>query len=460
MELLESHHIIKEKEEREEESICNSVNHQTENIEYNLQKKIKNETKKEIKKGQYFLTPLESLLLNRLMPHGFKFETEENMIKTLETSKNQTKKNKQPLRYLENLHKSNNRPKNYNNDKEMNITQLKRRTNHSPYYMDNLPNNFTPNICKVAEKCKKGLDKIKNFPCSNYFYESNNPEIPCLSKIEKKLNNYEYISFYDFSMDVRKIWSYFFNLGDQENSDLYDKTSKMSDKWEKIYSELEDSNEAYDIANNIKKRTDKIQKEYNEYKEQYTNKSILAPPTKKVNHNNDNNPMTLEEKNNLGNLIRTLNKDQLRGIIKILTDNNNLMNSKYFEFDIDKLSVKKLRELEKYVKNCLSSNNASNNNNKTNQAIINNGVSNQKENTINVNSDKDKEDNNKIINNNKNKSHEQKMDNKEINKDLENKQNNVIEKKIKQNNIKKNNITGSEFSSESDSLSSESSLSN
>ena len=202
------------------------------------------------------------------------------------------------------------------------------------------------------------LYKIKNTTCGNDFYQASEPDTPCLAKIEKKLNNYEYASFYDFAMDVRKIWYYFFKLGEQKNSDIYEKTSKMSDMWEKIYSEIENSNDdTNNIASNLKKRTEKIQKEYNEFKGQYENKEIIAPPKKIISQNIDNKAMSIEEKNILGNQIRSLNKEQLRGIIKILSDGNNVMNSKYFEFDIDKLSNKKLRELDKYVKGCLSINN-------------------------------------------------------------------------------------------------------
>jgi len=440
-----TYYKIKTKDKIKDENNFNSTNYLNENIE----KKNQNEFKKEIKKGQYFLTPLESLLLNRLMPHGFKFETEDNIIKNSETTKNQQKRNRPHYRYLDNPYKLDNIPKNSNCDIKM--TQLKRRISHSPYSIENLSNNTTPDIYKVAKKCKIGLDKIKDTPWSNCFYESYNPDIPCISKIEKKISNYEYKSFYDFAMDVRKIWSYFFNLGDQENSDLYDKTSKMSDKWEQIYSELENSNEMFDISNNIKKRTD--------LRNQYSNKESIIPPSiKKGNKNNDNIPMTLEEKQNLGNLIKNLNKEQLRGIIRIVTEGNNIVNSKYFEFDIDKLSIKKLRELEKYVKNCLSSNNI---NNKANlKSINNNELVSQKENKINEIIKKDNF-NDKVNNNDKqNKSLEQKIDNKEIIKDLEKKKDNSTENKIKQISNKKNNNSESDSFSESDSISSGSSLSN
>ena len=42
--------------------------------------------------------------------------------------------------------------------------------------------------------------------------------------------------------------------------------------------------------------------------------------------------------------------------MKILSENNPAPKSKYFEFDIDQLSTKKLRELEKYVMDCLQKN--------------------------------------------------------------------------------------------------------
>ena len=46
--------------------------------------------------------------------------------------------------------------------------------------------------------------------------------------------------------------------------------------------------------------------------------------------------------------------DQLKGIIRILNEKmiENKNGNQYFEFDIDKIPTKKLRELEKYVQTC------------------------------------------------------------------------------------------------------------
>jgi hypothetical protein len=81
----------------------------------------------------------------------------------------------------------------------------------------------------------------------------------------------------------------------------------------------------------------------------------------------NNRVMTIEEMSRLGNDIRTLNKKQLKGIIKILSKNNEYKKSKYFEFDLDKLSIEKLRELEIYVKECLRLNSHNSNNKMENQ---------------------------------------------------------------------------------------------
>ena len=433
-----SKHIIKTKENIGEVLQNNILNLDNEYIIENNSKISVNKEESRIKsnKGQYLLTPLECLILNKLMPQGFKFETEENYLKTLESSKNQTKKIKKTIKQFDNFNKSN--TGNYNNINSLN--QLKKINNQN---ISNLPKNINPSIYTITQKCWLGLNMIKEIQWAYNFYQSNDPNIPCFAKIEQKLNNYEYNSFYDFAMDVRKIWFYYFNLGEQDNNDIYNITSKMSDNWEKIYSELENCNyDHYSISNNIKKRAEKLKKEYSECKIQDKKNEILSPSIKKViEQNNGNKPVTLEEKNNLGNLIRSLNKEQLKGIVKILSNNsdNKFTNYKYFEFDIDVLSIKKFRELEKYVKSCIGSNNMENSNK------IQNNV-NKKENYANKNNNKDI--NNKYNYNQVNNKEEDKNESKNINE-----KNNQLSQNIKNNDIK------SETFSESDSISSESSLS-
>ena len=45
----------------------------------------------ELKLGEYFLTPLESFIINKSMPYGFKLELEENIAKFSEDKKKNKK---------------------------------------------------------------------------------------------------------------------------------------------------------------------------------------------------------------------------------------------------------------------------------------------------------------------------------------------------------------------------------
>ena len=135
-------------------------------------------------------------------------------------------------------------------------------------------------------------------------------------------------------MDVRNIWNYYFNLN--SNDEI---VKKMSEDWEKICTDLENPNSQMSVTD-IKKRTDNIKKDLQNYKD---HREDIAPvPTKKSGPNNESNkPMSVEEKNQLGNDIRSLNKEQLKGIIRILRESDSYPKTKYFEFDIDQLSNKK-----------------------------------------------------------------------------------------------------------------------
>ena len=225
----------------------------------------------------------------------------------------------------------------------------------------------------------------------------------------------------------------------------------MSEDWEKICTDLENPNSNMSVTD-IKKRTDNIKKDLEKIKDH--REDNIPAPQKKTGANSDHNkPMTVEEKNQLGNDIRSLNKEQLKGIIRILKESDSYPKTKYFEFDIDQLPNKKLRELEKYVKECINLNNK--NNKQHNQNMINNTnkIPNQKENSNNINK------NNTNINNN-NLQQQNQLSNakeKEVNKTQEENKENKSAKKGKQSTNKK---VDKMESLSSDSISSDSSLSN
>mgnify|MGYP002625979785 CR=1 FL=1 len=236
------------------ENQTNSLNDQDNN---NIDKNLNSDTpanegaEKEKKISYFMLTPLESFLLNKMMPRGFKFETEENSLKSLETPKNQVKRYKQINKHIDNSYKSNSRSKNINYECRNRGVAQKRRAYQGFNNLD-----ISINASNVSSKCKLGLERIKNSTWINRFYYPSNPEAPCISKIEQKVNKNEYLSFYEFEMDLRKVWNYFFNLGQKSDNDLYEKTSKMSEKWEQICSDLENTNDNIYNYSSVKKRAD------------------------------------------------------------------------------------------------------------------------------------------------------------------------------------------------------------
>ena len=387
----------------------------------------------DLKIGQYYLTPLQSILLNKKFPMGFKLETEENILKSIEITKQKEKKQKQAQKLNQQIgRRSSNK-----------FGQQTKRNNKNINNFENIPNNISPEKYQIYKQCKSGFEKIKDSKYFNNYYTSDEPDIPCLSAIEKKINNFEYTSLYLFEMDVRNIWGYYFKINPND-----DVSKKMSEDWEKICTELENPNSELNV-DNIKKRTDNIKKEMEKIKD--NKKNTVPPPVKNSEKNSDNNntPMTVEEKNQLGNYIRSLNKEQLKGIIRILNDSDSYPKTKYFEFDIDKLPTKKLRDLEKYVKECININNKNSKNQNT-------GNKNQtKENTVNKNNSANNINNNNNAQQNNNLTSNQK--NKDTNKKEEEKKENTSAKKIRQNSNKK--IEKQEESISSDSISSDSSLS-
>ena len=469
--------ILENNQNTESKSFHNPINDR-ENIQKN-----ENEPKLELKIGQYMLTPIQSILLNKSMPKGYKFESEENLLKSIDTMKNQSKKNKlskygeNPRRSKQSKKSTNENSESNHNDNYTNNNNLKKSLkknssqNNNSNKNNNMLNQISPELYKIMMKCHQALEKLKSNPNASFFYTVKEPGEMSLATIEKKNSNYEYKNTYDFSMDLRKLWANYFQLH-AKNPEIYQKTLKMSELSEQIIKELENvPDEKADDISSIKKRTEKLKREIGEYKDHGTSKETVPAPVKKNNNqNNDNKLMTLEEKNQLGNQIRTLNREQLRGIIKILSDpaNDNQQKSKYFEFDIDKLAPKKLRELERYVKSCISGTNK----NINNANSTNNNSSNVKKEIKNQN-DKPKnltnnhENINKNINtqnkppiNKNNKSVEdEELKNKNKNKDGVNASSlGESNKKIKQAEINKFNQANDSLS-DSDSGSSESSLS-
>jgi hypothetical protein len=213
------------------------------------------------------------------------------------------------------------------------------------------------------------------------------PDSPSLSSIEKKIKNYEYKTVNDFCDDLRKLWNYQFKHYAKEPN-IYQNICKMSLLSDQICKELSNDNlneNKNEEISNIKKRNEKVKKSINEIKENNQSEEL----------NRNSRKQNMEEINHLGQLIRTLNKQQLKGIIPILSDKNETSNTKMFEFDLEQLSFEKFKKLEEYVLNCK-------NKNKNPTKIINKNIGTNREINRNIRNNNEQEQKDKQIINNTN----------------------------------------------------------
>jgi hypothetical protein len=381
------------------------------NLIINKKDRLQENNYNKLKIGQFMLTPLEGIILNKKMPRGYKFELEENILKSNEIGKNQPKKVKpidkhgehhRHLKLVKNTikdDKNENLIKEYSpNNKNKIIKKIVPKENSS-----NINININSESYKIMMKCLSCFNKIKSSPYSNFFYFSKFPDLPSLSTIEKKIKNFEYKNVNEFCEDLRKMWNYYFKYYAKEPN-VYQNICNMSSLSDQVCKEISNENNVnmIEIKNeefsNIKKRTDKIKKDLNEIKVNTANETL----NKNIKMKN------FEDINNLGHLIRTLSKQQLRGIISLLSDPNE--EEKVIEFDLGQLPFDKYKQLEDYVKNCIYKN-------KNSKHIIHNNIT--------VNNGLNKIDNIEIELKEKNISKKNIINNSIINKNFNVKENNT-----------------------------------
>ena len=238
---------------------------------------------------EYTLSALESLLINKKMPKGFKLELADNV------SFNSSK---------------------YSNNNITSQSIPKRQTEQ--------PLSFpTP-----QSKCEYYIKKLVNHHLSTAFYIRKSTSDPSLIQIEKNVTVGKYKSLSELDADIKKFFLFYFD-NYSNNKELYSKASALSDY-------------ALSILKSIEPHL--------------ASQSVKTHKMPLLNVKNDK-PMTTEEKKDLGDNIKKLDKIQLKGIVELLKESiNHDNNSKYFMFDIDQLTVRKCRELEAYVRGCLKGN--------------------------------------------------------------------------------------------------------
>jgi hypothetical protein len=206
---------------------------------------------------------------------------------------------------------------------------------------------------EVFKKCDRVMQKIRKNPLAEHYMNSSSEEIPSLSQIDKRVKAFNYNSFYQFALDLRKIWSYYFSPS-ISTPEIYQRTFAISAFSEEVLKEAESTEGDKSEIGELQKRVEKLSRDLKEFKGSNPNAPV-GGTNKKVDKGGPlDKPMTMQEKNLLGNNIRSLPPEQLKGIVNILSDSLVIDPKKrFFEFDIETLDTRKLRELEKYVKGCM-----------------------------------------------------------------------------------------------------------
>jgi hypothetical protein len=337
----------------------------------------------------YDINSIHQLLINKLMPLGYKLENEDNLLKRDE---------KKPKNYLHRKHRRDNtipienkkdseinninfETKNLNDNKniikqkkprkklegtpngENNEIKIRRPTReHKPKIIEDLgyidkdviKGKSNPLFRAVNKICEKGIMKIKKIPYYSFFYNSSKPDEPSLIKIEKNIRDFKYQSTYEFIMDLRRLWSHFLKIYNDQ-IEIKERVYEMCRISEELYWELESIKIENVHLEEMNKKVDNLERKLREIKGNSLQFNMGNFNLKKTNSNE--RTMSLNEKAIIKNNIKLLTIEQKKGIANILRDTIDTENKKVLEFDIDKLNNKKLKQLDEYVKNCLRDNN-------------------------------------------------------------------------------------------------------
>lgn len=278
------------------------------------------------------------------------------------------------------------RTKRLKKPKQINDLGFEEKT-HRKQKINKLQKDITIKIKKKLTNCQIIFEKFKE---SNLY-----PKFTFFHRIEKSLRANNYNTHQELASEIRGIFNNYFTAA-VNDPQAYNDTWKFSTYFEDIYKEYENkifTKESKNILE-LKKKMNRLRREIRERNSTGSN-APLKNTKLRIDVNEFNIASEKEKKiskkykMSLVNNIRSLNSEQIKGVINIIHDNLSV-EEKTLEFDINNLSLDKLKELDKYVRKCLKikkkevvDNIHSNNINKT---FINRGLTSSQElNRINVN---------------------------------------------------------------------------
>lgn len=213
---------------------------------------------------------------------------------------------------------------------------------------------------EFLKRCESILSALKKHKFGFPFMEPVDPEVLGIpdyfqvikepmdfSKVEKRLRSGFYKNMSEFEEDIWKIWDNATTYN-KPNTEIYHMTLEISTFFKSL---LQEEDHVYSPP-----VMTKIQNPHKPSKKQLDYEAVDLPykPSKVVSvtkHSTDR-PLTYQEKKALSEMIRQLPSESLWEVWKIVSPENQNQGEE-LEFDIDTLSPKTSRELERFVKSKL-----------------------------------------------------------------------------------------------------------
>ena len=199
-------------------------------------------------------------------------------------------------------------------------------------------------------------DNIINIIFNEFKSSSLYKKFPQFHTIEKNIKNELYSSPQDLAGGVRNTFSNIFSsFSHNLDSSKYSQVLILSEIFEKIYKKY-DCNSIAKKAQNLFDIINKLKKELHKY--EIGNNVKTGNNEKKKSKENKNEISIKIYKENILNKINKLNLEQKKGIIGIISQNlidkneeNNVV-----EFNINKIPFNQLKQLDKYINECINYN--------------------------------------------------------------------------------------------------------
>ena len=195
-------------------------------------------------------------------------------------------------------------------------------------------------------------------------------EFPQFHTIEKNIKNELYSSSSELAKEMHNVFSNIFLLFSKD-FDKYNKTLILSDSFEKIYKKYDNQiltkecKNLLEIINKLKKelRQTEITKNISNENISYTNNNIspYCPSKNKFKFqitDSDSEMSVKKYKNEITNKIKNLSNEQKKGLFNIVSNDcidKNIQNNA-MEINVNKMTFKQLKQLEKYVNKCIKDN--------------------------------------------------------------------------------------------------------